>query len=139
MRYTTIACLLAASYSAQAVEFEIQERAAAAELIDNDLLPRATPVPDIAQFELRQGQANLGATQAATQYPSVTTQWVESTIASTTTWVEIIYTQTFASFPGQLPLPGAGSIGYGTLTATGGKTKRDVVARATGLAGRIRT
>ena len=70
------------------------------------------------------------------QYPSITTQWVESTLGgTTTTWVEVIYTQTFAKVPDQWYTAGAGTIGYGTLTSKG---KRDLAARETGIAGRLR-
>jgi len=77
-----------------------------------------------------------GAAINPLQYPSITTQWVESTIGSSTTYVEIAYTQTFASVPDPWHTAGKGTIGYGTLTK---KHKRDdAVARETGIAGRVR-
>lgn len=71
------------------------------------------------------------------QYPSITTQWVQSTVQNgngAQTYVQVIYTQTFAAVPDQLPTAGPGTIGLGTLT----KHKRDIEARATGIAGRLR-
>lgn len=116
--------------------------------LSNDVLA-ATPQPELVdgepKLELRQAVGvggagtpiiNPAATQAALQYPSITTQWVESTIGSVATYVSIVYTQTFASVPDQWPTAGAGTIGYGTLS------KRDAMPEPTpaptGLAGRLR-
>ena len=55
--------------------------------------------------------------------PVVTTQWIETTIGSLVTWVPHVYTQTFAGTPGQLPEPGNGEVGMGTLTGQVGVTK----------------
>lgn len=77
-----------------------------------------------------------GATLNPEQYPVATTQWIESAIGSSITYVEVMYTQTFASIPDQWQTAGTGTIGYGTLT----KDKRDIMPRQTGsgIAGRIR-
>ena len=87
-------------------------------------------------LRIRQGAAvqNPAAATVAVQYPSITTQWLETQIGSATTWVAVVYTQTFAEVPDQWPSAVAGTIGYGTLT----KNKRDIVARETGIAGRLR-
>lgn len=67
------------------------------------------------------GDDNLGATLAATsQAGFVTSQWLESTIAGTTTWIDVVYTQSFASIPDQWSTAGSGSIGLGTITGTVG-------------------
>jgi hypothetical protein len=62
----------------------------------------------------------LGSSDA----PVVSTQWVETIIAGVRTWVEVIYTQTFAKVPDQLPtMILEGHIGMGTLTGQIGVTK----------------
>ncbi|GAB7347085.1 hypothetical protein MBLNU459_g3216t1 [Dothideomycetes sp. NU459] len=89
----------------------------------------ATPAPaaetEKPQLELRQaaGNDNLGTTQAATQAATVNTAWVETTIGSSTTYIEVIYTQTFASVPDQMTTAGVGTIGLGTITGTVGVVK----------------
>ncbi|KAL1304190.1 hypothetical protein AAFC00_000613 [Neodothiora populina] len=91
-----------------------------------------TPPPEVDSdeygniLELRQaaGNDNLGATlDQPSQKPPVTTNWVESTNDITTTWVQVIYTQTFASAPGLMSTSGSGSIGLGTHTGTVGVVK----------------
>ncbi|KAK5115854.1 hypothetical protein LTR85_009448 [Meristemomyces frigidus] len=131
MRLSAVSCLLAALYSASFVLADAIPKPAAAATADG------RPALDIAdeeqpKLEIRQGgAADVAATAsaAAVQFPSITTQWVETTIGAATTWVEVIYTQTFASVPDQWTTAGAGSIGYGTL-----KSKRDIQARETGYA-----
>lgn len=67
------------------------------------------------------GNDNLGATLAATSESAfVTSQWVESAIGDITTWVDVVYTQSFASIPDQWSTAGSGSIGLGTITGTVG-------------------
>lgn len=44
-------------------------------------------------------------------------------IGSSTTWVEVIYTQTFASVPEQWATAGSGTIGLGTITGEVGVVK----------------
>lgn len=91
-----------------------------------------SPTPTSSQgeqakiLELRQaaGNDNLGTTlDQATQAGTVTSEWVESTNSITTTWVEMVYTQTFASVVDQLTTAGAGNIGLGTITGTVGVVK----------------
>ena len=68
-------------------------------------------------------------TTAVTQAPAVTTLWMQSQVNPTSvTYVEVIYTQTFAKVPDQWPSPGSGTIGLGTLT----KEKRDAAPTGTG-------
>lgn len=76
-------------------------------------------------YRLRQaaGNDNLGTTVAATQAGTVTTNWVESEIGTSITYVEVIYTQTFASVPDQMATAGSGSIGLGTITGVVGVVK----------------
>lgn len=103
--------------------------------------PQVYGVLTLDRHRRRQGAAVVAtdATLDPSQYPSVTVQWFESTIAGTTTYVEITYTQTFASVPDQWPTAGAGSIGYGTLTDGGAKKRTAAEPMNTGVAGRIRT
>lgn len=68
-----------------------------------------------------------GAVTQPAQYPTLTTQWVETVLNGVTTYVQIIYTQTFNSYPG-LTDPAmtqiqSGSIGLGTIQGTVGVTK----------------
>ncbi|KAK4554344.1 hypothetical protein LTR86_008552 [Recurvomyces mirabilis] len=118
MKFTTLPCILAvASYA-------VADAIAEPELVQAQHL------------ENRQGAAVVApaATQAAVQYPSITTQWIESTIGSSATYVQVIYTQQFSAVPDQLPTAVPGAIGLGTLTKHG---KRDMPIE-TGIAGRIR-
>lgn len=65
---------------------------------------------------LREIVAGVDATPALAQAPAVTTYWINSQINPTSaTYVPVVYTQTFASVYDQLPAPGVGQIGLGTL------------------------
>lgn len=90
------------------------------------VFPLEEPLADFIPPRLRQaaGNDNLGATLTqATQKDPATTNWVESTILGTTTWVQVLYTQTFASVVDQYTTAGAGSIGLGTHTGVVGVVK----------------
>ncbi|KAI5368019.1 Putative protein Kre1 [Septoria linicola] len=87
-------------------------------------------VEDDHKLEAR-AQVQPDATTAVTQAPAVTTLWMQSQIDSSVTYVEVVYTQTFASVVDQWPSPKSGEIGYGTLQ----KDKRD--AEPTPIAGRF--
>lgn len=87
----------------------------------------------LSSCRIRQN-VNAGTTLSqASQAPTITTQWVETMIGASTTWVEVIYTQLFSSVPDQWPSAKSGQIGYGTLK----QEKRDLPLE-TGVAGRIR-
>lgn len=88
-------------------------------------------------YSLRQAtDYNQKATQAATQAAAVTTFYMNKAVGATVTYAAIVYTQTFADVPDQLPSPIAGKIGLGDLVKQGkGKGKRD--AQPAGIAGRI--
>jgi len=131
MRHAPFTCLLAALCSATNSLAHALQDAAGLELVAENM----------QELQRRQGAAVVAtdATLDPSQYPSVTVQWFESTIAGTTTYVEITYTQTFASVPDQWPTAGAGSIGYGTLTDGGAKKRTAAEPMNTGVAGRIRT
>jgi len=86
----------------------------------NSLLPELTPT---AKLELRQEDVEAATTLAATQVNPVTTLWLPSNIGTTVTWVEVIYTQTFASVIDQWTTSGSGSVGMGTLTGEAGALK----------------
>ena len=79
--------------------------------------------------------------EAATQFPTITTDWRPTILknGATTYWADI-YTQTFAKVPDQLPSPGVGSIGYGTLKRKNEKRAEATPTGsvATGIAGRYR-
>ncbi|KAF2767698.1 hypothetical protein EJ03DRAFT_337415 [Teratosphaeria nubilosa] len=159
MKYPSVASLLALCAASRVLALGVHEAAVAAHIEERALSEPHDQQPALGQSEDQQpedlkvrrgvaagGGANLGISLSPSQYPSVTTQWVESTIAGTTTYVEVIYTQTFAAVPDQWPMPGQGVIGYGTLTedstpttTSTGAAKRDLQARETGLgiAGRI--
>jgi hypothetical protein len=85
---------------------------------------------------------NVGALDIPTQFPTVTTDWRPTLLpGGATTWWEDVYTQTFAKVPDQLPMPGVGQIGYGTLSKKNGKRTAEPAptgAVATGIAGRYR-
>lgn len=79
------------------------------------------------------------APAALPQYPSITTQWVETKLPNgAKTWVPVVYTQTFAPVPDQLPSPVAGAIGLGTHATKLGVATRaaEVVNGGAGLARR---
>ncbi|TKA79656.1 hypothetical protein B0A55_03437 [Friedmanniomyces simplex] len=129
MKFSTIPCLLAALCSTTHVLANaVQEPATAI-----TEAPAATPTPELVDnepqphLEPRQGAvvANPAASINPEQYPIATTQWIESTIGDSTTYISVAYTQTFASVPDQWVTAGTGTIGYGTLTKNG---KRDVPA-----------
>ena len=97
--------------------------------------PAPSLVDDSPDLELRQvglvdpDAALTGATGAG----PVTTYVIASNVGKgVATQLNIVYTQTFANVPDQWPSPKAGTIGMGTLQ------KREVEARPTGIAGRIR-
>ncbi|KAK5131988.1 hypothetical protein LTR08_000408 [Meristemomyces frigidus] len=132
MRTAILSCLLAALFSASSVLVEALDAPAAtapvklpASRSSLATIPSAEPA-----LELRQVAVDLTASAAASYPPDVTTAWLQTEIAGVATWGEVIYTQTFASIPDQLPTAGVGAIGYGTLK----KSKRDLVARETGYA-----
>lgn len=81
------------------------------------LVPGAIATCTNQLLRLRQAASiiDVTATQAATQVGSITTVWLPSSVGSTNSYVEVIYTQTFAAVPDQWPSPIAGSIGLGTL------------------------
>lgn len=73
--------------------------------------------------------------------PAETVVYLPTQLGTSNTWLPFSYTQTFPAVPDQLPSPGSGEIGYGTLTKN---HKRDeptapaaVEARETGIAGRF--
>jgi len=85
---------------------------------------------------------NVGGVTVPVQFPTITTDWRPTLLAGgATTWYADIYTQTFAKVPDQLPSPGVGQIGLGTLTRKNGKRAAEATptgAVATGIAGRYR-
>ena len=75
----------------------------------------------------------MAATQAATQVNPVTAYWIASTwisAQSSEAWVEVTYTQTFATHPGKWTTAGAGSVGLGTHTGVVGVVKDTKTAGA---------
>lgn len=68
---------------------------------------------------------------------SVTVQWVETVVGTVHTWVPKTITVKFDAVPSQLPGPGKGVIGMGTLTGEVGVTRTYVegAAATAGLGG----
>lgn len=69
---------------------------------------------------------NLLATKAAGQVPVVEDYWMADhwdSVQSTEIWSHFIYTQTFASAPGQMETAASGNIGLGTHTGVIGVAK----------------
>ncbi|KAK4938730.1 hypothetical protein LTR66_015068 [Elasticomyces elasticus] len=110
--------------------------------------PAVTAAPELVGSP----QADLGPREiitnpvplpAPSQYPTVTTAWIETVLpgGKITTWVQVVYTQTFAAVPDQLPSPASGNVGLGTLTGTvgavrtGESRKYNSGARGGGVAG----
>ena len=61
--------------------------------------------------------AAAAATTIAKPPNPVTTEWIPSAVNPTSTpYVAVVYTQTFASVPNQLPSAASGSVGLGTIT-----------------------
>ncbi|KAH0270331.1 hypothetical protein KCU91_g8134, partial [Aureobasidium melanogenum] len=138
MRFSTFITLAAAPLLALAApqQQEIQNApliTAAPESQSTASLPIQTVAPGEAWnaeaenvvLELRQ-DPNLLATKAATQVPATENYWIADhwdSAQSTEIWVQVFYTQTFPSAPGQLTTAGAGSIGLGTITGEIGVAK----------------
>ncbi|KAK3113924.1 hypothetical protein LTR53_008291 [Teratosphaeriaceae sp. CCFEE 6253] len=124
MKCTTLSCLLTALCAASNVLAHAVREPAAAAITAS---PIATPAPELGEAEARphldprQGAVVVdpAATINPQQYPIATTQWFQSTILSSTTYISVVYTQTFENVPDQLPTAAKGSIGYGTLTKHG--------------------
>ncbi|KAF2452624.1 hypothetical protein BDY21DRAFT_375430 [Lineolata rhizophorae] len=95
----------------------------------NAPLPTAHPLGDLELREIVADPAAAATNQA--QAPTVTTAWIETELADGThTWVEIVFTQTFAPVLDQLPSPAAGSVGMGSLTGEVGVVKTAVPEEA---------
>ncbi|KAG9821355.1 hypothetical protein KCU98_g17367, partial [Aureobasidium melanogenum] len=139
MRFSTFITLAAAPLLALAApqqQQEVQDApliTAAPESQSAASLPTQTVAPGEAWnaeaenvvLELRQ-DPNLLATKAATQVPATENYWIADhwdSAQSTEIWVQVFYTQTFPSAPGQLTTAGAGEIGLGTITGEIGVAK----------------
>ena len=81
------------------------------------------PTEALANLDLREIVSAAAATQAASQYPTLTTDWVETTIGGAQTWVPLVYTQTFPSTYEVWPTAATGSIGLGTISGTVGAVR----------------
>lgn len=80
-----------------------------------------SPTASLENLELREIVQSAAATQAATQYPTLSTDWVETSLAGGgVTWVPVIYTQTFPSVYEAWPTAASGEIGLGTISGTVG-------------------
>ncbi|KAF2004195.1 hypothetical protein P154DRAFT_50751 [Amniculicola lignicola CBS 123094] len=104
-------------------------------------IPIPTSVPLAENLDLR--QLGHGAPVTSPLIPaapldsgvggiSVTVQWVETHIGSSTTWVPVTVTFKFAAVPSQGPLPGKGVIGMGSLTGEAGAVRTIAVGGAEG-------
>ncbi|KAM0722162.1 hypothetical protein Q7P37_001603 [Cladosporium fusiforme] len=132
MRLTTL-CFSSAVYAAAyTLASDIQPAAATSPSLSNESSPEPSVMSaeEYAVLDARQAAHNPDATQGGSQFPTVTTDWRPTKLPNgQITYWEDAYTQTFAEVPGQLPSPGSGSIGMGTLTK---HDKRAVEAQPTG-------
>ncbi|KAI9824995.1 MAG: hypothetical protein M1819_000624 [Sarea resinae] len=84
------------------------------------------PPETLEQLELRAVMDNPNAAAQPTQANPMTTMWVQTEISpGVTTYVSIIFSQTFASVPSQAPTAKAGAVGMGTLTGKIGVVKTE--------------
>ncbi|KAF1815217.1 hypothetical protein P152DRAFT_471836 [Eremomyces bilateralis CBS 781.70] len=91
--------------------------------------PEPNPNPDPAVVD-----APVTALPTASQYPTETTDWLETTLVNgQKTWVPVVFTQTFAAVPDQWPGPAeGGSIGMGTLTGQIGVVRTSLPQQSDG-------
>ncbi|OCL12044.1 hypothetical protein AOQ84DRAFT_166785 [Glonium stellatum] len=122
---TLSACLVVSPHPAYPPSLSVIPSTPTASLRNATAPPTAAATADPANpnLELREIVAGAAPTLTQTAAPVVSTQWVETTIGGVVTWVAHVYTQTFAAVPSQLPEPGKGEIGMGTLTGQVGVTK----------------
>jgi len=81
-----------------------------------DLHPEPT-----ANLELREVVQGAATSLVATQYPTITTEWVQTSLpGGGFTYVPLVYTQTFPSVYELFPSPASGEIGLGTISGTVG-------------------
>ncbi|KAI4841981.1 hypothetical protein E4T44_07575 [Aureobasidium sp. EXF-8845] len=121
---------LAAPQQQQQQTQDTQQTTAAPESHGAASLPTQTVAPGDAEasnvvLELRQNP-DLLATKAAGQVPVVVDYWMAdhwNSALSTEMWSHFIYTQTFASAPGQMATAVQGEIGLGTHTGVVGVAK----------------
>ncbi|KAI5205002.1 hypothetical protein E4T39_03301 [Aureobasidium subglaciale] len=134
MRYSTFITLAAAPLLALATPQQTQNQDTPLPLVTaapESHIAASLPTPTAASnsddviLELRQA-VDLLATQAATQNPVTQDYWIADhwdSVSSTEMWIEVKYTQTFVTHPGQWTTAGAGEVGLGTLTGTVGVVK----------------
>src|SRR5215469_4292944 len=85
------------------------------------LQPFDLPPEPTANLELREVVQGAPTTLAAEQYPTLTTNWVQtSPPGGGFTYVPLVYTQTFPSVYEPFPTPASGEIGLGTISGTVG-------------------
>jgi hypothetical protein len=85
------------------------------------LQPSDLPPEPTANLELREVVQGAATTLAAEQYPTITTDWVQTSLpGGGFTYVPLIYTQTFPSVYESFPSPASGEIGLGTISGTVG-------------------
>jgi len=96
--------------------------------------PTAAPIIPPEKLELRGVVDNIGgAATIPTQMNPMTTMWQATVVKGVTTYVEVIFSQTFASVPIQGPTPLEGKVGMGTLTGTVGAVKTKATSGADAL------
>lgn len=82
------------------------------------------PPEPTANLELREIVQGATTTLAAEQYPTLTTDWVQTSLpGGGFTYVPLVYTQTFPSVYESFPSPASGEIGLGTISGTVGVVK----------------
>jgi hypothetical protein len=85
------------------------------------LQPFDLPPEPTVNLELREVVQGGATTLAAAQYPTITTEWVQTSLpGGGFTYVPLVYTQTFPSIYELFPSPASGEIGLGTISGSVG-------------------
>ena len=100
------------------------------------LQPFDLPTEPTANLELREVVQGATTTLDAEQYPTLTTNWVQTSLpGGGFTYVPLVYTQTFPSVYESFPSPASGDIGLGTISGTVGVVKTST-PKWSGVSGR---
>src|SRR5947207_1380740 len=85
------------------------------------LQPFDLPPEPTANLELREIVQGAATSLAPLQYPTLTTDWVQTSLpGGGFTYVPLVYTQTFPTVYESFPSPASGEIGLGTISGTVG-------------------
>ncbi|KAF2238820.1 hypothetical protein EV356DRAFT_572880 [Viridothelium virens] len=140
----TIVLILPALAAASAISpcRHVGDASSTQETIDSisssEVAPLPTSIAEEHSLELRQavtpGAAPAAAATIATQPNPVTTEWIPSEVApGSTPYVQVVYTQTFASVPSQAPSAASGEVGLGTITGQVGALRTTTAEKDSGV------